>query len=286
MYSDHDPVDSALETLRSATWTGHSFNPQLEEKLMQEFMKNPSPRRFSKLPTWLIAVAGVLIAGGAATGTVALVRSWLVTVQIGDKEYQLQTDDSGRAEMIVQTDDGKTTNIQIQRVEGDAGDETNVQVNVDDANQQTEKVVQMVRRSGGGAESGATFTAADLAGTQPVATWTSPSGVTKAVHFVPQGDSGAVRIFTVTTKADGSQLIRRLAELPAKLNLAGQTPEVSHDSNGTVTLTFGADGGNKRVLKFRDRESSDGSPLTEGPVKVDPGNATIRINTNPSQDDD
>jgi hypothetical protein len=287
MRNDHDPVDSALESLRSATWTGNSFNPQLEEKLMQEFMKNPSPRRFSRLPTWFIAVAGVLIAGGAATGTVALVRGWFVTVQIGDREYQLQTDENGRAEMVVQTDDGKTANIQIQRTDGEAGDETHVQVNVDDANQQTEKVVQMVRRTSAGAEPAESYTAADLGGTQPAATWNLPSGATKAIHFVPQGDSGAVRIFTVTTNADGSRSIRRLAELPARLNLAGQTPEVTHDANGTVTLTFAAGEGQKRVLKFREQESTDdGATLGEGPVQVDPAKATIRINTNPPGDDE
>lgn len=279
MNQDHDPVDSALNSLRSQSWTAGSFNPQLEERLMQEFGKNPS-RRFTKLPTWVIAVAGVLLAGGAATGTVALVRSWFVTVQIGDKQYQLQTDENGRAEMVVQSDDGKTTNIQIQRVEGEAGDETNVQVNVDDANQQTEKVVKMVRRSGAGAGPEQNFSAADLAGTQPTATWSIAAGATKAVHFVPQ-DGGGVRLFMVTTDADGSQKIRRLAELPAQLNLAGQTPQISHGSDGTVTLTFGADGGNKRVLKFRDREVSGDAPPADGPVQVDTGSGTIRINANP-----
>src|SRR5215813_3706115 len=119
MHHDHDPVDSALNSLRSQSWAGSPHNNQLEEKLMQEFDRNQSARRFGRMPLWLVACAGVLLVGGAATGTVALVRSWLVTIQIGDKQYQLQTDDSGRGSLTVQTDDGKTANIQVQRVDGD-----------------------------------------------------------------------------------------------------------------------------------------------------------------------
>ncbi len=284
MHSDHDPIDSALSSLRSREWTGIPYDPELQEKLMQEFDQNRSVRRFSKLPTWFIAVAGVLLVGGAATGTVALVRSWLVTIQIGDKEYQLQTDQNGQGSLTVQTDDGKTANIHVQRVEGDAGDRTNVQVTVGDDNQQTQKVVEMVRGGGAGADAGKSYSAADLAGTAPAASWTTPDGATKSIHLVAQ-DNGAARVFTVKTQADGSQTVRRLAELPAKLNLAGQTPEVTHESDGAITLTFASDGGNKRVLKFRDREVSGNAPAG-GPVQIDEGSTTIRVNANPPKDEE
>src|SRR5436305_1830870 len=126
MKNDHDLVDSALTSMRSRQWTGETYNHKLEETLMQEFAKNPNGRRFSKLPTWFIACAGVLLVGGAATGTVALVRSWMVTVQIGDKQYQFQTDDNGEGTLQVQTDDGRTANIQVKHVDGDNGQqETN-----------------------------------------------------------------------------------------------------------------------------------------------------------------
>lgn len=285
MKNDHDPVDSALSSLRSCEWTGDSYNHQLEERLMQEFAKNPNGRRFSKVPAWLVATAGILLVGGAATGTVALVRSWMVTVQIGDKQYQFQTDANGEGDLQVQTEDGKTANVHLQTIEGDNGQhEMNVNVDVADANNNTneQQIMRVVRKSGGaGGEPVSDATVADLAGTAPAATWNA-DGKSYAIHLVSGGAGTPIILFLVTNNADGSQVIRKVTDLPGQLN-AGVAPEVSADGSGFITLKFDHDG-NVNVMKFKvtSAASNDGTLPANDHIQIDPAAGQIRINGNPS----
>jgi hypothetical protein len=227
----------------------------------------------------------VLLVGGAATGTVALVRSWMVTVQIGDKQYQFQTDDSGEGTMQVQTDDGRTANIHVKHVDGDNGQqETNVNVDVADANNNTseQKIMKVVRASAGsrGTEPASNATIADLAGTEPSATWNA-NDKSYAIHLV-SGDAGTpIKLFLVTTNADGSQTVRKVTELPGQLNF-GDKPEVSAEGDGMITLKFSHDG-NVNVMKFKvtSAHSSDGTLPENGHIQVDPAAGQIKINGNP-----
>ena len=254
---------------------------------MQEFAKNPNGRRFSKVPTWLLATSAILLVGGAATGTVALVRSWMVTVQIGDKQYQFETDMNGEGDLVVQTEDGKTANVHVKHVEGDGGQqETNVNVDVSDANNNVgeQQIMRVVKRSGSAGEPGGNATVADLAGTAPSATWNA-DGKSYAIHLVSGAAGTPITLFLVTTNADGSQVIRKVTDLPGQLN-AGVTPEVSADGTGFITLKFAHDG-NVNVMKFKvtSAESSDGSLPANDHIQIDPAAGQIRINGNsPSGD--
>ncbi len=286
MHHDHDPVDRALQSLRSQAWTGNPFNPQLEEKLMQEFTKNQSPRTFMKMPVWIAATLGVLLAGGAATGTVALVRSWLVTVQIGDQQFQFQTDESGEGTMQVQTEDGRTANVHVQRVEGDNGAaETNVNVDVEGNGTSEQRVMRIATGGAGKAERIASVE--DLAGTEPIASWAGADGTNYAAHLVAQKDGELQTLFIATTTADGTQTIRRITDLPAILFAGGATTEVTPGKNGEVTVRIANGEGNVNVMKFMIGGPSDAAArMADQHIQVDPKAGQIRINGNrPAEED-
>lgn len=286
MFQDHDPVDRALHSLRSQAWTGNPVNPKLEETLMQEFAKNQAPRRFMKMPVWAAATLGILLAGGAATGTVAMVRSWLVTVQIGDQQYQFQTDDSGEGTIQVQTEDGRTANVHVQRVDGDNGAaETNVNVDVSGNGTSEQRVMKFA--TGGAGKADRFASVEDLAGTEPIASWAGADGQNYAAHLVPQKAGETQSLFITSTAANGAQTVRRLSDLPAILFAGGATTEVTPGKDGLVTVRIANGEGNVNVMKFMLGGPTDASARMAGEhIQVDPKAGQIRINGNSPAEED
>lgn len=79
-----DPVDRALESLRSQPWTGASFDETLEQKLMQTFPRQQRPS-FVRRHGVLCVTLAALFAGGvgfAATGGTQVVKHWIVKLEL------------------------------------------------------------------------------------------------------------------------------------------------------------------------------------------------------------
>lgn len=253
---------------------------------MQEFAKNQSPRTFMKMPIGIAACVGVLLAGGAATGTVALVRSWLVTVQIGDQQFQFQTDESGEGTMQVQTEDGRTANVHVQRVEGDNGAaETNVNVDVAGNGTNEKRVMRIATGGAGKAERIASIE--DLAGTEPIVVWDNDDGGSFAAHLVSQGENQPRKFFWVSTTTDGAKTVRHIADLQAELFTDGAKTEVTPGKNGEVTVRIANGEGNVNVMKFMIGGPTDAAArMADQHIQVDPKAGQIRINGNRPVDED
>ena len=108
MHEETDLFDSALQALQAREWNRENHKKQLEEKLMREFNVRPASRRFGRHPL-LLATLAVLVVGSmgfAATGGIALVKDWFVTVYINGKAIDSDVtdyyeDDDGTAHMIL-----------------------------------------------------------------------------------------------------------------------------------------------------------------------------------------
>lgn len=285
MYPDPDPVDSALNVLKSSRFSSNPYNPQLEEKLMQEFDARNSPRSFGAVRPW-VAVVGIMLVGGAAfaaTGGVQMIRDLFVTVQIGDQTVDLKLEPTGEgtAEGLYRTTlpDGKEAVLQVVRSDNPAGDEHQMQVNVNVSGPGTEEEsqVEIVHQRTAPAGDGK-FTVADLGNTEPLNTWADSAGNTRGLYVVP-AEENRLRIFLATTDAAGQTSVRMLAEPKLRVNLA-ETPARSEvDADGTITLRFGSEN-DENVLKFRVAAAG-----AERPTQVTSPDGQIKIEL-PAADDE
>ena len=141
MQNEHDPVDSALQSLGGQKWPGASHDPKLEEKLMRAFEDKRSTSRIRRHPL-LAACLAVLVLGSfgfAAAGGIEMVRSWFVTIEVNGEVITTQEvipDENGNAEfdlppIEVDGDEATVTKITIDsgEVEED-GDGTTKMVTV------------------------------------------------------------------------------------------------------------------------------------------------------------
>jgi len=125
MHSELDPVDGALQSLRSARFGHGVHEKQLEETLMREFGSNSKSSRFAKYRTLVVslivvALGGVGFAAGGGTG---LVKKWFITVDLIGEDGAVFTGtlesiegEAGFVPIEIVGEDGETTTIQVQRV--------------------------------------------------------------------------------------------------------------------------------------------------------------------------
>jgi len=103
-----DPVESALESLKSRHWPG-GHNSQLKDKLMREYQMKRSfsgpGRRGALIAT--LAILVLATAGFAAAGGVELIRGWFITVEIDG-----QIVDIDDADITVETE-GDTVTLSL-----------------------------------------------------------------------------------------------------------------------------------------------------------------------------
>jgi len=136
VHNELDPLDSTLEILRSREWKPEAHRSKLEEKLMQEFNHKPPSHRFGKHPVLMAALA-VLVLGSAAfaaTGGVALVKNWIVSVTIDGQKVDTEVtdvyeDEDGTTHMTLDMGDAGQAELAIEQ-EGE-GNITDVRVTAD-----------------------------------------------------------------------------------------------------------------------------------------------------------
>jgi hypothetical protein len=142
--NEHDPVDSALQSLGGQKWPGASHNPELEDKLMRVLEDKGSVSRIRRHPL-LAACLAVLVLGSlgfAATGGIEMIRSWFVTIEVNGEvigPMEVVPDENGNAEfdippIEVEGDEAAVATITIDSGEaaGDAGTPKTVTVSLDE----------------------------------------------------------------------------------------------------------------------------------------------------------
>ena len=155
MTEPHDPVDSALDRLRSDSWTGRAYDPELENRLMQEFNQPKSAARSAGPRILAIAVALLLVSGAtfAATGGIDKVTGWFVTIEMGDEVIDLTLDENGEATIRRETDDGGLTTVSVKKGTTPDGGETTTPVTraVARTAKAASSIAWLVQRAAGGA---------------------------------------------------------------------------------------------------------------------------------------
>ena len=130
MRNEHDPVDSALQSLGGQKWPGASHNPKLEDKLMRAFENRGSASKIRRHPL-LAACLAVLVLGSlgfAAAGGIEMVRSWFVTIEVDGEvigPLEVVPDENGNAEfdippIEIEGDEAAVATISIDT--GECGD--------------------------------------------------------------------------------------------------------------------------------------------------------------------
>jgi hypothetical protein len=280
MAPDHDPVDIAFRTLRSHSGPATHFNPQLEEKLMQEFAKQQNRPRFIRRPAALAALAIVLVGGGAfaATGGVEKLKSWVFNVNVNGKTFTMVAADGQPATAIVETPDGRQATMTVQKTtDPQHGEMTNVQVTTDGDNSHEEKVIKVIKGNGTQPPE-SNYTMADLGDAKPVHEWTHPSGGSAALYILPGQEEGAIEIFVALTNEAGQTSVHKVASPTATMNLAGITPVVTVEKNGTISMQFDTGDGNIRVLKDRIAHHSEMLNEQGGPVQINDKTGEVNVN--------
>ncbi len=270
MNHDHDPVDSALKSLRSRAWTAESFNPKLEEKLMQQFNRNEPGRAFVRRPSWALAL-GILFVGGvtfAAAGGIEKIRSLFVTVEVDGEGMQVElqpvSEDTYEGTLETETQDGRQASIQVSKTQSaEEGDSMQVHVNVTGDGAEDEQVEHICRQRQVIKEP-QVIDAAELDGLEPIHEWTDAEGNDRALYKIDR--EGQSDLVIATTLDDGSIAAHLVAPLPVAIEIPAD-PVASVDEDGTLSLTWDDGAGEERVIKLRLNSEAPAADA-EGKVQV------------------
>jgi hypothetical protein len=238
----------------------------------------------------VVALAVVLVGGGAfaAAGGIDMIRSLFVTVELQGQPVQLElqpvAENTYEGSMTTQLEDGRNADIHVVRTDPDENSrqmEVRVAVSGEDGEgdgeRQVTQEVHHKKMKVGRPDPNATFTLNDLGGTEPIHTWTNEQGEAKAVYTVNNAEKGLLEIYSTLGKADGSTVVKQLAQLPA--DVFEGTPEVTVADNGDLRLVWDSgegEQGNRREIRLRDKNS-----LTKHDEEIDieagPPGATIKL---------
>ena len=155
MNKQSDLVDSALNMLRSEHWAAEQpFDPDLENRLMQDFNTHQSPRRFTHPKAMLLAVAFLAVGGVtlAATDGVAKLKQLFVTLEINGQSMDVELDENGEATFDYELANGANATVNVQKTDTPE-DGKMTRVSITAGNDQTEdvevaKVCQKVKVGG------------------------------------------------------------------------------------------------------------------------------------------
>lgn len=272
-----DPIDSALEMLRSDEWSAETFSPDLENRVMQQFNNRPSGARFGKSSSLLLALAFVAIGGVtfAAAGGVAAVQKWLVRVEVNGQVTEVALDENGEQTFTVATEDGGTATIHVQQSTSPDGETTRISVKATNDGNETEEVVKAVRSTRMGVPE-SNFDLDDLGDAEPLAEWTNQAGEDNELYILASEEGSGSRIFFVTYPEYGDPEVRLAGSPPMQLVGEGIDTQVQVSDNGTVSITVDDGSGNVRQLKLRFAmgDSADDLPCD---VRVQTSDGAIKV---------
>lgn len=267
MNKQNDPVDSALNVLRSEHWAaGQTFDPDLENRLMQNFNERQNTRRFAHPRAMLLALA-VLAVGGvtlAATDGVAKFRQWLVTLEINGQTLEVTLDDNGESTFDYPMANGATATVNIQKSNTpENGDMTQIQVTTGDDQTEDVEVAKVVRKCSP-ADAIQQYTLDDLGDAQPVKSWFDADGTAYDLYTIVQKD-GDWQFYVASQSVKGEEpVVRQVGRVPTTVLPADSEPTIDVGDDGTLTITLKTDDGQERVLKLLMRQGDADSPTEDG----------------------
>ncbi len=274
MRGQKDPVDTALNLLRSDPWTAAPYSTELENRLMQETNTTSTTTRFGK--SRILAVGLALLAVGgvtfATTGGVDTLKGWLLKINVDGETAEIQLDEFGEGTLTMETEDGGTARIFVQQTPTDGEcDMTRVEVfktigDEDGAAMPPLPEMPMLE-----------YTLADLGDAEPVSQWTDAEGLTYEMYVLPTEDAGGSRLFLVAPGEGGAEEVMFLTALPFDLLAGDGTPEFTMDDDGLMTLTFTDADGGTRVIKTQIVREGAGGVLPH-PINCDMPDGAIEIN--------
>lgn len=284
MTGPRDPVDSALDRLRSDSWTGRAYDPELENKLMQDFDNRNNAPRSARPRILAIALALLLVSGAtfAATGGIDKVTGWFVTIELGDEIIDLTLDENGEASIRRETDDGGLLTVSVkQGTTPDGAETTRVAVVRTDGADSREEFVEEVRR--GVRTTPKQIDPAILADAEPAKAWSDDDGNTTEIYFLPVEKGEGTRIYLATTDPDGEQLVRHLGTPPINLADGDFAPKVELDDDGTISITLDDGAGRVAEMKFKIGEGPATELRRQRGLEVQTPDGDIKVRVRPDQ---
>jgi hypothetical protein len=284
-----DPVDQALEALRSQEWAApEPFNPELENRLMQAFHKPQSRSRFTR-PNALALALAVLAVGGvtfAATGGVAKLKSWLLRVEINGQVTEVELDDNGETTFDIDTENGGTATVHIQTADSpDQGQMTRIEVTARGDGTEDHEVVKVAKRRIMTSSIRLDYTLDDLGDAKPYKQWTDEQDRLNALYLLPVEKGEGSRIFLVTTEQDEEPKVNLVCATPRSLLEEGIEPDIQIGADGMVTITFDNGEGEVQVMKAMIKHLAPGEELP-GNLAVETPDGEIKITIERIGDDD
>ena len=301
MNNKHDPVDNALDVLRSQEWAAHQpFEHELENRLMSEFNPKQNVSRFTKPRALVLALAlALLTIGGvtfAATGGVEKLKRWFVTIDINGQVTELELDENGEKTFTIETDDGGMATVQIKK-SGSPEECEMTQVRVTktselDDGTAIENVEAVRKLCMNIAET--EFTLDDLGDAEPVKAWTDKAGTSHELYLLPREDAKGSEVLIASTKEDEEPVVRRLAVAPWLSTESDVEPAIEVDENGLVTIEFDDGQGRVQVMKLMvisaEQDEHDLADLMKqsgcGPIKIDRSEGRIQIKVETVEEDE
>ncbi len=251
MPREFDPVDRALDTLRSDAWTPASTNQELEDKLMQKFSHSNSGFKMRSHP--LVMVAAVLLVGGVTFAGVAQLRSWLVEVDVNGQKTYVEIGENDRQTMTFETEDGGTATVQISQDSSEGEDTTTVRLQVDNDDSVEEEVAVAKRRvmqDGAAQEFGIEI----LGDAQAAHAWDTDEA-SNELYLIESKDGSSMDLYLATTEKGAETVVRLVASPPASM-FDGAEPRFRVDGPA-LTMTLDDGNGREAVLKFLVATSMD-----------------------------
>ena len=284
MTGQRDPVDSALDRLRSDSWTGRAYDPELENKLMQDFNHRSGATRSARPRILAIALALLLVSGAsfAATGGIDTVKGWFVTIEMGDEIIDLTLDENGEATIRRETDDGGLTTVSVKKgTTPDGGETTRVSVKRTDGDGNHEECCEVVRN--GSHTAPAAVDAAILADAEPAKAWSDEDGNTTEIYFLPVEEGEGTRIYLATTDPEGEQLVRHIGT--PRINLAdGEVaPKVELNDDGSLSITLDDGAGRVAEMKIKIAQGPMTEQLRPGNLEVQTPDGDVKVRVRPDK---
>lgn len=278
MNGKHDPVDSAMDILRSEPWTASEFKPELENSLMQKFEQQQKTRRFIRGPV-AIAAVGVLAVGSvafAASGAAQKLRQWFLNIDLGNGETaKIIVQDGQPGEVRIENEDGSTTTVNAiaESLDGGDGHKARVVVTRTSPGEENQHVSEIVRRQM--SQPPAATDLSVLEGTELIGSFKDDAGRMVEVYSAAAEDGGMQAY--VVTQGFGQFPERRVLASPLLVRLQPGTPaSVSVDENGVVEIDF--DGGPNEQARIRLlSDPSAIEKMQEVNMQVDPASGQINM---------
>lgn len=274
MNGQHDPVDSAFDSLRSDDWSAQPFTKEMESQLMSQ--NSPNNNSIAK-PALLVPVVGILALGavGWASGGVEKLRTWFFDIEMEGANGTIVVPDGEEGTMIIERDDGTTTEIKVAANELDDGAEANVTVRTTGEGFESENVYDVIKRSGPAAETNIPL--AKLEGADIIGMWSDEDRAID-LYAAPVAKGAEMMQLYVVTEGLGDNGERRVLAAPqASAFFRDADPQIDVDDLGVISIRFDT-GDEVSMFKFATTQGAiDASMNADGPVRIDPDTGKVRV---------